>query len=160
MRPMRVVLAMDEPLGSHVARRLPWSPTVYNYGDMKKDAAECARKASLAPPCVLGIGGVKWNPLPWLERWKLPSTTAVVLLLPSISDDEGRRAAALGVFSVVPIGMDDAASCVADECVLAGDHLLRKAPPLIRPVVVVPQPRRRLARSEGQVIALPRRVAQ
>lgn len=150
--PMRTVLAVDELLAMAVRSKMRRPAEIYGRERMRDEGDRIVRKAVDEGPCVLAIGGLHWNPLSWLEEWRLPSSVAVVLLLPRISDPIARRAASLRVFSVVPTRMSGIVSCVADECLLAADSL--RGFPALRPVLVV-SPQHQPEQSGGRVLVFP-----
>ena len=148
---MKTVLALDELLARALREEIPGSVQIIGRAQMRDDGDEIVKRAA-SGKCVLAIGGSKWDPLPWLERWRL--AIPVVVTLPSFDDRTLERAARLRVFSVVPATMPGIVSCLADECVLAAASY--RSGQALRPVIVVPPQRQQRDQRAGQVIAFRR----
>src|SRR5690349_10925381 len=119
---MRTVMAVDEMLASLVAKRLPGEVEIYGRGEMREDGDDVVMDAALKSPCVLLIGGMKWNPLRLVASWNLPRSVVVVALVPRIKPVVVRRAVIARAFSITS-SMHGVADCLADECVLAAATL-------------------------------------
>jgi hypothetical protein len=147
---MRTIMAVDEMLASLVARRVPGKVQFYDRSAMRKKGDDIVRDAALVSPCVLLIGGMKWNPLRLVASWNLPRTVVVVAVVPRIKPVVVRRAVMAGVFSVTA-SMHGVADCLADECVLAAATLVGLRPWGRRPRVLIadgpPRPARKIAAS-------------
>jgi hypothetical protein len=147
---MRTVLAVDDLLASLLAKRLLGEVESYGRCQMRKDGDEIVLDAARRAPCVLVIGGRRWNPLRLVDSWKLPRTTAVVAIVPRIRPVAIRRAAAAGVLSVTA-SMPGVVDALADEWVIAAAVLTGLRPRSLRPRVLVadcpPRPVRQTAAS-------------
>lgn len=119
VKTMRTVLAVDELLGRAVERELPGISERCPRQRMRDEGDDVVRSLALAHPGVLVIGAKKWNPLPWLERWRLPFGSLVVIVLPRATKTQIAQAERLGVFSVLSSSMSGIAKCVASESVIA-----------------------------------------
>ncbi len=161
---MRTVMAVDEMLARLVGERIPGEKETYDRAEMREHGDEIVRDAVLRSPCVLMIGGMKWNPVRLVASWQLPRTIPVVALVPKIRPAVIRRAAAARIFSVTA-SMSGVVDCLADECVIAAAALAGLRPWVLRPrVLVSDQPPRRarpIAASVHrlQIGSLPRQVA-
>lgn len=117
---MRTVLAIDEMLARAVAKILPGNLEYCCRDRMRSQGDDIVRELVLAEPCVLVIGGSRWNPLGLLERWGLPATTPVVLLLPRLTRAMKDRTVALGAHSVLSAGRSrKLPTLVSSECLVA-----------------------------------------
>lgn len=154
MKAMRTVLAVDPLLAEAVRKKLPGTVEIYTRERMREEGDDTVKAAALRAPSVLVVGAKKWSPLRWVERWQLPRTTPVVMLLPSVPDEYLDRAAKAGVYSIVPLDgtVGALASAVYAEAILAWSS--RESPPLL-PVLVGPSPRPRPAAVQpGRVLPL------
>jgi hypothetical protein len=135
---MRVILAVDEMLAAAVKSKIPGVEVeVVDFAAMKgmgEDVDAKVRELVMSSPCVLAIGGRKWNPLKMLKAMKLPYRVPVVVLAP-----EGRTwtllgtAEAMRVYSVVSsdreVGGSGIATSLAGECLAAWEWVHRRRKP-------------------------------
>jgi hypothetical protein len=127
---MRTVLAMDDLLSKAVEKKLGGRTVVCSRQRMRDEGDDVVRELAQKEPCVLVIGGAKWNPLTLLELWRLPYETPVVLVLPAVTWSSTVRASRLDVFAVVPAGKvaRKLPTAVASEALLAHRWLAERHP--------------------------------
>jgi hypothetical protein len=106
---MRTILAVDELLAHAVRKRLPGEVMIYGHARMREDGDGAVLDALRGAPCVLAIGGARWNPLPWLARWRVPDGVPVIAVVPEASPAVIAQADLLGVPFVVPVDGDEPA---------------------------------------------------
>ena len=101
---MRTILAIDEMLAAAVRKKLVGTVELYDHRRMRKEGDRSVLCAAERGPCVLAIGGARWNPLPWLRvhRPRVP----VVAVVPEATDAVIAEADILGVPFVVTVGAE------------------------------------------------------